>query len=548
MRFTRTYKALGVAAVLALSLSACGGGSSNDSTDGSNAGGDTTKVITANTTEPGNGLLPANTNEVGGGRVMDLIFSGLVSYDADGAIVNELAESIETKDSQNYTIKLKSGETFSDGSAITAASFVDAWNFGAAAKNAQLNSYFFESIKGYDKVSAEGSTEDKMEGLKVVDDTTFTVELAQPESDFQLRLGYTAFYPLPATAYDNTKSFGENPVGNGPYKLAADGWKHEISITLVPNEKYNGPRKAKNGGVTFKIFNNMDSAYTEVQSNNLDILDQVPPSGLQNFKTDFDGRNVNQPYAGNATMTIPSYLPEFQGEAGQMRRQAISMAIDRQQIIDKIFYGNKKVAADFTSPVLDGYNASLPGADVLKFDAAKAKAMWEKADAISPWPAGKVFTISSNIDGAGNKEYITAMANQISTNLGIKAELNPIATFKEMRALVNSKKLTGASRAGWQADYPSLYNFLGPLYGTGAGSNDGNYSNPAFDAKLKEGLSATSVEAGNKLFNESQEILLKDLPVVPLWYQAVQGVWSENVNTVPFGWNGVPLYYEVTAK
>ena len=91
MRFTRTYKALGVAAVLALSLSACGGGSSNDSTDGSNAGGDTTKVITANTTEPGNGLLPANTNEVGGGRVMDLIFSGLVSYDADGAIVNELA-------------------------------------------------------------------------------------------------------------------------------------------------------------------------------------------------------------------------------------------------------------------------------------------------------------------------------------------------------------------------------------------------------------------------------------------------------------------------
>ncbi|WP_207344196.1 ABC transporter substrate-binding protein [Arthrobacter sp. E3] len=544
MRFSRTSKALGVAAVLAMALTACGG--SGDG--GGNAGGDTSKVISANSTEPQNGLLPANTNEVGGGRVMDLIFTGLVSYDVKGAIQNELAESIKTEDSQNYTIKLKSGETFSDGSPITAQNFVDAWNFGAAAKNTQLNSYFFESIKGYDKVSAADSTLDKMEGLKVVDDQTFTVELAAPESDFPLRLGYTAFYPLPESAYKDPAAFGQDPIGNGPYKLDTGGWQHNVAVKLVVNDKYNGPRKAKNGGVTFKLYNSTDAAYTDVQSDNLDVLDQVPPSGLQNFKTDFKDRFVNQPYAGNATMTIPSYLPEFKGEAGQMRRQAISMAIDRQQIIDKIFYGNKKVAAEFTSPVLDGYDANLPGSDVLKFDAAKAKAMWEKADAISPWPAGKVFTITSNIDGAGNKEYITAMANQIATNLGIKAELNPIATFKEMRDLVNKKKLTGASRAGWQADYPSLYNFLGPLYGTGAGSNDGDYSNPAFDAKLKEGLSAKTVEAGNKIFNDSQEILLKDLPVVPLWYQAVQGVWSNNVNTVQFGWNGVPLYYDITAK
>ena len=89
---------------------------------------------------------------------------------------------------------------------------------------------------------------------------------------------------------------------------------------------------------------------------------------------------------------------------------------------------------------------------------------------------------------------------------------------------------------------------MGPLYGTGAGSNDGNYSESAFDDKLKEGLAAASVEEGNKLFNEAQEILLKDLPVLPLWYAAVQGVWSNNVNAVEFGWNHVPLYYNVTAK
>jgi len=543
MRYTRTSKALGLAAVLALSLSACGGTTGGDN----NATGNTTKPITANGTEPENGLLPADTNEVGGGKIMDLIFAGLVSYDVTGKTVNEMADSITTTDSQNYTIKIKSGEVFSDGTPVTAKSFVDAWNFGAAAKNLQKNSYFFESIKGYDKVSAEKSTADKMEGLKVVDDNTFTVELGQPESDFPLRLGYTAFFPLPESAFADPKAFGQNPIGNGPYTLAKDGWKHDVSISLVPNEKYKGPQKAKNGGVNFTIYQSTEAAYTDAQSDILDVLDQVPPSQLMNFAKDFEGRNVNQPYAGNATITIPSYLPGFKGEEGSLRRQAISMSIDRQQIIDKIFYGNKKIAQEFTSPVLDGYSDKLPGNEVLVANAAKAKELWAKANAIKAWDNSKPFTIAYNSDGA-HKEWIDAATNQIKNTLGIAAEGKPYASFKELRKAVNEKNLTGASRAGWQADYPSLYNFLGPLFGTGAGSNDGDYSNPAFDAKLKEGLAAKSVEEGNKLFNESQAILFKDLPVLPLWYQAVQGIWSNNVTNVKFGWNGVPVYSQITAK
>lgn len=546
MRYKRTSKALGVAAIVALALTACGGG---DSTAGSSdSAGDSSTVITANSTEPQNALLPANTNEVGGGRVMDLIYTGLRSYEADGTPVNEAAKSIDTKDSQHYTIKLKAGQKFSNGEPVTAHSFVDAWNFGAAAKNAQLNSYFFESIKGYDKVSAEGATADKMSGLKVVDDLTFTVDLTQPESDFPLRLGYTAFYPLPPEAFKNPKAFGQNPIGNGPYKVAKDGWQHGIKIDLVPNKNYAGPRKAKNAGVTFTFYTTTEAAYQDLLSNNLDVLDQIPPSALQNYKTDLPDRNINKPYAGNATLTIPSYLKAFSGEAGKLRRQAISMSINREQIVEKIFYGSKKPAKDFTSPVLDGYSDNIPGADVLTYNPEKAKALWAKADKISPWDDSKPFTISYNVDGAGNKEYVDAASNQIKNTLGIKAIGKAYPTFKGLRDDIGKKNLKGAARAGWQADYPSLYNFLGPLYGTGAGSNDGDYSSAAFDKKLKEGLSAKSVEAGNKIFNEAQEILFKDLPVIPLWYQAVQGGWSENVSNVDFGWNGVSLYYNITGK
>ncbi|MGH3651974.1 peptide ABC transporter substrate-binding protein [Glutamicibacter sp.] len=543
MRYSHASKAVVLSAALALTLSACGGGS-NETAGGE---GDGSYVVTANTTEPQNGLLPANTNEVGGGRVMDLIFTGLVSYDAKGAPVNELAESIETEDSQNYTIKLKAGQTFSDGSPVTAASFVDAWNFGAAAKNAQLNSYFFESIKGFDEVNKEGSEKEEMEGLKVVDDTTFTVELSQPESDFPLRLGYTAFMPLPEAAFEDPKAFGEKPVGNGPYTLTE--WNHDVNLKLDVNESYEGPRKAANGGIDFKVYQSTDSAYSDLQSNNLDVLDQIPPSSLASYETDLGDRSINSPYAGNATITIPGYLDHFkQGEEGNLRRAAISRAIDRQLIIDKVYNGGKIKADDFTAPVLEGYNAEVPGSEVLDFDAAEAKKLWEQADGISKWESGDEFSVGYNVDGAGNKEYVEAVVNQLKSNLGINAVAKPFSSFKELREKVTSYKMTGAFRTGWQADYPSLYNFLGPLFGTGAGSNDGKYASEEFDSKLTEGLSATDPVEGAKIFNEAQEILFKDLPAIPLWYQAVQGGWSENVDNVEFGWNGVPMYQQITGK
>ena len=548
MRFSHASKAVALSAALALTLSACGGGSSETPEGSGDAqAGDTSYIVSANTTEPQNGLLPANTNEVGGGRVMDLIFTGLVSYTADGKTQNELAESIETTDSQNYTIKIKSGQTFSDGSPVTSASFVDAWNFGADDKNAQLNSYFFESIKGYDKVNAPKSKEDKMEGLKVVDDLTFTVELSQPESDFPLRLGYTAFMPLPEAAFKDPKAYGQKPVGNGPYKLTE--WNHDVNLKLDVNDKYQGPRVAKNGGIDFKVYQSTDSAYNDLFSGNLDVLDQIPPNQLASYQTDLGDRWVNSPYAGNATITIPGYLDHFkQGEEGNLRRAAISQAIDRQLIIDKVYQGGKVIAKEFTAPVIEGYSDSIPGNEVLAFNAEAAKKAWADADAISKWDSSAELSIGYNVDGAGNKEYVEAVVNQLKNNLGINAVAKPYSSFKALREDVVGKKMTGGFRTGWQADYPSLYNFLGALYGTGAGSNDGKYSSKEFDAKLKEGLAATDPAAGAEIFNQAQEILMKDLPAIPLWYQAVQGGWSTNVSNVQFGWNGVPLYNEITGK
>ena len=75
-----------------------------------------------------------------------------------------------------------------------------------------------------------------MSGLKVVDDTHFTVKLARPQADFALQLGYIAFYPLPDKAFTDIKAYGQSPLADGPYMLKSPtAWQHNVKIELVPN-------------------------------------------------------------------------------------------------------------------------------------------------------------------------------------------------------------------------------------------------------------------------------------------------------------------------
>ncbi|WP_227425798.1 peptide ABC transporter substrate-binding protein [Pengzhenrongella sicca] len=520
-------------------LTACSDSPSDTESSSSSSDGASSGIVSAWGSEPQNPLIPTNTSEVGGGKILDLIYAGLVYYDADGAAHNEVAESIETEDAQNYTVTLKADQTFTNGDPVTAQSFVDAWNYGALLSNAQLGSYFFDDIEGFSY-----DVDSPLTGLVVVDDTTFTVKLLQPESDWPLRLGYSAFYPLPAVAFEDIAAFGENPIGNGSYKLAEEGsWEHNVGISLIPNPDYTGDRVAQNGGVDIKFYETLDGAYNDLLADQLDVLDSIPDSAYSTFQDELGDRAVNQPAAIFQSFTIPQGLAHFSGDEGKLRRQAISKAINREEITDAIFQGTRTPASDFTSPVIDGWSDAIEGSEVLAFDEEGAQDLWAQADAISPWEG--TFTIGYNSDG-GHQAWVDAVTNSIKNTLGIEAQGNPIPTFADFRTQVTGRTIAGAFRTGWQFDYPSLYNGLAPLYVTGAGSNDGDYSSPEFDALLKEGAAAKSVEDANALFEQAEEILFQDLPAIPLWYANVTGGSSTLVDNVEFGWNSVPLLYQVT--
>ncbi|MBD4650284.1 ABC transporter substrate-binding protein, partial [Xanthomonas citri pv. citri] len=131
------------------------------------------------------------------------------------------------KDNQNFTVKIKPGYKFSDGTKVKAQNFVAGWNWAAYGPNAQQSGYFFEPIEGYaDEQCGDEACKTKpkvktMSGLKVVDDHTFTIKTTEKVSNLKVRLGYTAFAPLPdAFLKDPTnKKWEKMPIGAGPYKV-----------------------------------------------------------------------------------------------------------------------------------------------------------------------------------------------------------------------------------------------------------------------------------------------------------------------------------------
>lgn len=552
MKLKRSPLIAGLAAG-ALLLTACGGSSDSDEngsttstedggteTDEGGEAGPSTGIVTTNGTEPQNALIPTDTNEVGGGKILDLIFAGLVSYEADGTTVNEIAKSFESDDNLTWTIEIEDGWEFTNGEPVVAASFVEAWKEGAYRKN----SYFFEDIEGWDEDEASELT-----GLEVVDEHTFTVTLTEPTPDFPLHLGYSAYYPLPESALEDIDAFGQNPIGNGPYQLASDdAWQHDVQIELVPNEDYDGVRQVQNGGVTIKFYSSQDSAYQDLLANQLDVLDAIPDSAFATYQEDLGDRWVSQGAAIFQSFTISTELDHFKmDEEGRLRRAALSHAINREEITETIFEGTREPAHDFTSPVVAGFSETIPGSEVLEYDPEKAKELWDEADAISQY--NDTFTIGYNADG-GHQAWVDATNNSIKNVLGIEAEANAYPGFAEFRTDVTERTITGAFRTGWQADYPSMSNFLGPLYATGAGANDGDYSNPDFDQLVKEGnaLIVDDEDAAIAKFQEAQEVLFQDLPAIPLWYATATGGWSELVQNVEFGWNSVPLFHEITKE
>jgi oligopeptide transport system substrate-binding protein len=511
MRGAKSAKWVSGAIVVALAATACGGSKDESKPEGAGKG-----TFSLNIAEPKR-LVPQSATESGGSQVLSGLFTPLVEFDAKNQPVLAAAESIETKDNKVWTIKLKDA-TWHDNTKVTAKDYVAAWNWGAYGPNAADGNYFFATIDGYEAMNpadpdgeegpkkAPEPTAKELKGLKALDDKTIEVTLSAPFAGYKSVLGYTVFYPMPASAIADIKKYEEAPIGQGPFQM--DGkWDHDKAIKVKAFPGYKLGDKPKVDGVEFRIYQDQNTAYNDLLANNLDVVDQIPTEVMGTAPTELGDRFKTSPASTFQFVAFPTYDKKF---SDPRVRKAISMAINRDEIIKVVFQGSQSSADAFVSPVVSGYRKGACG-EACKFDPVAAKKLLTEAGGIE----GNKINIGHNADG-GHEQWINATCDQLKKNLGIECVGTAVPKFAELLKQVEEKKFSGMFRMGWIMDYPSMENYLGPLYSTGGSSNYYGYSNKEFDKLVQEGREAsTEAEAMGK-WQIAEDILAKDVPVIPL--------------------------------
>ena len=465
-------------------------------------------------------LLPSNSAEVCGSKVLDQLFSGLFENDPDTfEPVPVMAESVETEDSQNWTITIRDDFTFHNGDPVTAQSFVDAWNFTVDPENAQQNATpFFTNFVGFDEVQ-EGEA-DEMSGVSAPDDTTIEIELTEPFAPLESMLAYTAFFPLPEVAYEDIDAFEQAPIGNGRYQMDGE-WEHDQRIAMERYEDWPGDNPGLADRITWEIYEDVGTAYLDVQAGELDILDSIPPEREGDAEADFGDNLVSTETSTFTYMGFPLYDERF--DDVDVRR-AFSMAIDRQAIIDAIFDGARTPATSVIPPVLPAFREGI--CEACEYDPDQAAELLEEAGG---WDGELTVYFNS---GAGHDEWVEAVAGQWRDNLGIEDISFESLEFAQYLDLLDNDEITGPFRLGWVLSYGSSQYALEPVYTTGVSSNYFDYSSEEFDDLIAEANRQEDFDAAEALYQEAEEVLLNDMPNIPMWFETRTSVHSERVSNV----------------
>lgn len=538
---TPVRMAVGLTAIAMLAAGCTGGDESGKET--AKTGGD----LRIYASEPAF-LLPSNGDDEPSIYVIRQLYRGLVKYNPEtGVPENDIAESVQSTDNKVWNIKLKPGFKFENGEPVNADAFIRTWNYAAYSPNAQKNSYFMKRIDGIKDVTSEDPDGDgpkkapepkakELSGLKKVDDLNFTVTLSAPFSGFPAVVGYSGFFPMAEACLKDTKACNDKPIGNGPYKIEG-AWQRNVGITLVRSDSWTGEDKGAADKLSYRIFADVDAGYAAFQANEIDVMYTIPPARYKEAKSTYADQLFEQPGDSFTYVGLPLYNPNFKDKR---IRQALSLSINRQSIIDAVFDGRFTPATGVVAPTFEGFRPN-----VCKYctqDVNKAKALLAEAGG---WKGGKL-TLWANA-GAGHEQWLQAVGDQIKAALGIDYELKTNLQFPEYLATGEGKKFTGPFRLGWGPDYPVVETYLKPVYGTGGSSNNSGYANTEFDKLISQG-DAANKEQSLGFYNQAEDMILEDMPVIPMWFNKTGALYSDKVDK--FVWNKISdaEYGKITLK
>lgn len=481
------------------------------------------EFVINNGTEP-QSLDPTQIEGVPEDRIYKSLFEGLVTYDPKTCeAVPGVAESWKVSaDGLTITYHLRK-TAWSDGTPITAQTFVDSWLYYLAPETAAAYAYMPASvIKGAAEYN-EGTGSAADVGLEAVDEYTFKVYLTGPAPYAVNMMSHYSFSPLPLHAM---KKFGQdwtkpgNFVGNGPFTLLS--WTPQEKIEVVKNDSYWNKENVFLSKITFLPIEDESVAYNKFKNGEIDWSPSVNLELLDEIK-------LRDDYHCNASLS--SYYYEFNINDPTLSdvrvRKALAMAINKKDLVEKVTRGGQ-IAADAFVPPMNGYQPASGNT----YNVEKAKALLAEAG----YPEGKGFpkmTLIYNTN-EGHKKIAEFVQQQWKENLGISIELQNMEwnTFLATRQSNDFQ----IARAGWVGDYADPTNFLELLLSS-SGNNDGRYNNVKFDNLLDKAKALPDGAERNAVLKDAENICItEDQAIIPFYYYVSQNMidttkwegWYEN--------------------
>ncbi|MEX0424161.1 peptide ABC transporter substrate-binding protein [Providencia rettgeri] len=445
-------------------------------------------------------------------QVMRDLFEGLVNQDDHGKPIPGVAQNWNTTDNRIWTFTLRADARWSNGDPVTAQDFVYSWQRLVSPVTSSPFAWF-AALAGINNAQSiiDGKLPVEQLGVEAVDTHTLKITLNKPVPYFP---SLTANFSLFPVHQGTVEKFGNdwikvgNLVGNGAFVLS-DRVVNE-KIVLVPNKNYWDHQNTVITKVTFVPINQESHATNRYLAGDLDITESFPKQRYQKLLKDIP----NEVFTPDQLGTYYYAFNTQRAPTDDVRvRKALSMAIDRQLIANKVLGTGEKPANYFTPDVTDGFKPEkgLYNSYSQKELDQQAKVLLQQAGFGPNHPLELTLLYNSS---ENHQKIAIAIASMWKKKLGAEVKL----VNQEWKTYIDSRN-TGnfdVIRASWIGDFNEPSTFLSLLTSQHTG-NIPKFNNPTYDSVIESASIETNAQLRNRYYNNAEVIIAKEAPIAPIY-------------------------------
>ena len=531
MRKNRRIQAI-IASALILGLAVTGCGTAGNS-GGTSTASSAMKLSFAPGGEPKT-LDPQMSEGIPEANMETALFEGLTRLDKDNNPQLAIADNIDVSaDGLTYTIKMKDTK-FSNGDSLTASDFKASWLHAldpAAAAQYAYQLYYIKNAEAYNSKKAKADDV----GIKVVDPLTLQITLEAPCPYFKSLLAFPTYFPVDqknVQAHANWNVDASTFVSNGPFMMKS--WSHNDMIVLVKNPNYYDAADVKLNELDFNLVADAKAATTAYEAGQLDgLMLDMAPEDIVRFKQEGTLKQLPQ---------LGTYFYRFNTTKKPLNdprvRQALTIALNRQDLIDNVFKGGQTPAYAYVPNAVPdatpGKDFRTVGGNFITEDLTKAKQLLAEAG----YPDGKNFptiTILYNTNGA-HQLPAQAIQDYWQKNLGIKVQLQGQEWAVYLQSMQGLQY--DIARSGWIGDYVDPMTFM-DMFVTNGGNNETGWSNAAYDKDIAEAKVSADQSVRMKDMHDAEKILMTDMPIMPIYYYVQNYLLKDDIKGVTYSPTGI---------